>query len=155
MAGVLVGLGRYDEPRRSYTASSYRPAETEVDEWRTVHLGLDLFLAPGSPVFAPLVGTVHSVADNAQPQDYGPTIILRHEDPGVGEFFTLYGHLSLASLGGLAPGRRIAKGQRIGTIGEPLANGYWPSHVHVQLIVDLLDQVGNFPGVCAARDRQL
>lgn len=155
MAGVRIGLGRYDEPRRSYTASSYRPAGTEVDAWRTVHLGLDLFLAPGSPVFAPLEGMVHSVADNAQPQDYGPTIILRHEAPGVGEFFTLYGHLSLASLDGLAPGRWIAKGERIGTIGEPPANGYWPSHVHVQLIVDLLDQVGNFPGVCAARDRQL
>lgn len=154
-AHVHVGVGRYGEARRGYTSTSYRPAGTEVESWRTVHLGMDLFLAPGSPVFAPLEGTVHSIANNVQPQDYGPTVILEHKAPGAGEFFTLYGHLSPASLDRLTPGQWIAKGAQIGTIGEPPTNGNWPPHVHIQLIVDLLDQIGNFPGVCAARDRRL
>ncbi len=154
-AGVGAGIGRYGESRRSYTSAAYRPAGTEVEAWRTVHLGVDVFLASGSPVFAPLDATIHSVADNAQPQDYGPTVILRHEAPGAGEFFTLYGHLSRASLDGLLPGRRIAKGERVGWVGDSSTNGNWPPHVHVQLIVDLLDLAGNFPGVCAARERRL
>ncbi len=153
--GVSAGIGRYGESRRSYTGAAYRPAGTEVEAWRTVHLGVDVFLAPGSPVFAPLDGTVHSVADHAQPQDYGPTVILRHDAPGAGEFFTLYGHLSRASFDGMAPGRRIAKGERIGWVGDSSVNGNWPPHVHVQLIVDLLDLADNFPGVCAARDQRL
>lgn len=154
-AGLQVGVGRYGEARRGYTASSYRPPGTEVEAWRTVHLGMDLFLAPGSPVFAPLEGTVHSVADNAQSQDYGPTVILQHEAPGAGPFFTLYGHLSPGSVQRLMPGQRIATGVRVGTVGEPPANGNWPPHVHIQLIVDVLDQSGTFPGVCAARERRL
>ncbi|WP_447977996.1 aminotransferase class III-fold pyridoxal phosphate-dependent enzyme [Candidatus Nitrospira bockiana] len=154
-AGTQVGVGRYGEARRSYTAAAYRPAGTEVDGWRTVHLGIDLFLAPGAPVYAPLEGTVHSLADNAEPQDYGPTVILRHDLSGAGECFTLYGHLSPESLERLSPGQSIAKGAKIGTIGHPPGNGDWPPHVHFQLITDLLDQTGNFPGVCAPRDRRL
>ncbi len=154
-AGVQVGLGRYGEARRGYTAGAYRPEGSGVDGWRTVHLGMDLFLAPGSPVFAPLDGTIHSVARNDRPQDYGPTIILRHEVPQAGEFFTLYGHLSPDSLDGLSVGARIAKGARLGTVGETSVNGNWPPHLHVQVVVDTLDHAGTFPGVCAARDREL
>ena len=50
----------------------------EVDEWRTIHLGMDLFIQEGSPVFAPLDGIVHSFANNNRKHDYGPTIILEH-----------------------------------------------------------------------------
>ncbi|MGH7166611.1 MAG: phosphotransferase, partial [Nitrospiraceae bacterium] len=154
-AGVRVGVGRYNEARRSYTTEEYRPAGSDVEEWRTVHLGIDLFIAPSSPVFAPLDGTVHSFANNARSLDYGPTIILRHDLPGVGEFFTLYGHLSADSLEGLSPGMPVAKGARIGAIGDSSVNGQWPPHLHFQIITDLLDQSGTFPGVCAAQARPL
>ncbi len=154
-AGVSVGLGRYGEARRCYTTEAYRPPSSEVEEWRTVHLGADLFLPAGSPLFAPLDGTIHSFRDNAALLDYGPTVILRHEVDGVGEFFTLYGHLSPASLEGMAEGQHVAKGAKLGTIGESAVNGQWPPHVHVQIIMDLLDHRGNFPGVCADRDRAL
>ena len=154
-AGVRVGIGRYDEARRGYAAAPYRPAGSEVEEWRTVHLGIDLFMTPGAAVLAPLDGTVHSFADNQQPLDYGPTIILRHEIKGAGAFFTLYGHLAPESLRGLSPGQPIAKGARIGAVGAPSVNGQWPPHLHFQLIMDLLDQAGSFPGVCTARDRAL
>jgi len=151
-ARARVGIGRYDEPRRGYTSAAYRPIGTEVEDWRTIHLGVDLFLTPGSPVFAPLDGTVHSLANNNGAQDYGPTIILRHAIP-EGEFYTLYGHLSVESLSALAPGQKVSKGTRLGSVGESSVNGGWPPHLHVQVIVDLLDQAGTFPGLCAARDR--
>ena len=154
-AGVRIGVGRYDEARRSYTGAQYRPPGSDVDEWRTVHLGMDLFMEPSSPVFAPLDGTVHSFADNTQDLDYGPTIVLRHTIEGVGEWFTLYGHLSEESLEGLCEGMPVAKGARIGAVGDFAVNGHWPPHLHVQLMADLLDHSGNFPGACAARDRAL
>ncbi len=154
-ADVPVGIGRYGEARRSYTSGAYRPAGSDADGWRTVHLGMDLFLAPGSPVFAPLDGTIHSFDHNDRPQDYGPTIILRHEVPHVGEFFTLYGHLSTESVDGLSVGATVAKGARVGMIGEASVNGNWPPHLHLQVIVDMLDHAGTFPGVCADRDRAL
>jgi len=154
-AGASAGIGRYDEARRGYAGAQYHSPGGEVEDWRTVHLGMDLFMPPGTPVLAPLGGTVHSFGNNAEPLDYGPTIILRHESEGLGEFFTLYGHLSEESLKGLQEGMPVPKGARIGTIGDASANGGWPPHVHVQLITDLLDHAGNFPGVCAARARGL
>ena len=48
-------------------------------EPRTVHLGVDLFRPAGSPVFAPLRGRVHSLANNTTPGDYGPCVVLVHE----------------------------------------------------------------------------
>ncbi|MGH7256684.1 MAG: aminotransferase class III-fold pyridoxal phosphate-dependent enzyme [Nitrospirales bacterium] len=154
-AGATVGVGRYGEARRSYTSDAYRAAGSPVEEWRTLHLGVDLFVPARTPVFAPLEGTVHRLRHHAQLQDYGPTVVLRHEVPGVGEWFTLYGHLSEESLGGLAEGQHLVKGARLGTVGDAAVNGGWPPHVHVQVIVDLLDHPGSFPGVCAARDRAL
>ncbi|NNG17859.1 MAG: aminotransferase class III-fold pyridoxal phosphate-dependent enzyme [Gemmatimonadales bacterium] len=154
-AGTRVGVGRYDEPRRLYTADQFCPPGSEVEEWRTVHLGMDLFLEPGSPVFAPLDATVHSFGNNGEPLDYGPTVILRHQPHEGPAFFTLYGHLSAQSLDGLKPGKPIAKGQQVGRIGDIAVNGGWPPHLHFQIITDLLDQTGNFPGVAAAKDRTL
>jgi 4-aminobutyrate aminotransferase-like enzyme len=154
-AGTRVGIGRYDEPRRLYTAAQFCPPGSEVEEWRTIHLGMDLFLEPGAPVFAPLAATVHSFATNQAPLDYGPTVILRHQPDEGPEFFTLYGHLSAESLDGLRPGKPIAKGAQVGTIGDIAVNGGWPPHLHFQIITDLLDQAGNFPGVAADKDRAL
>ncbi|MFO7683285.1 MAG: aminotransferase class III-fold pyridoxal phosphate-dependent enzyme, partial [Chloroflexota bacterium] len=39
-ANARVGIGRYDEPRLIYTADSFR---TDSSEWRTIHIGIDLF----------------------------------------------------------------------------------------------------------------
>ena len=73
-----IGIGRYDEPRLVYVTDLFRHANNWRDENRTVHLGIDLFCEAGAPVYAPLDGTVHSVANNAAAGDYGPTIILEH-----------------------------------------------------------------------------
>jgi 4-aminobutyrate aminotransferase-like enzyme len=157
--GVEVGIGRYDEARIIYTAESFRPVGRPYAEGRTVHLGIDVFAAAGSPVYAPYDGVVKFAQDNAGRQDYGPTIILEHiaegagNDGGVITFYTLYGHLSRNSLAGMIPGCPVKKGERIAWIGPFPENGDWPPHLHFQIMLDLLGENGNYPGVCKASER--
>lgn len=150
--GAQVGIGRYDEPRLIYTTPTFT---TPTGEQRTIHLGLDLFAAPETAVFAPLPGTIHAFANNAAPQDYGPVIILQHHTETGEVFYTLYGHLSLDSLAGLAVGQSINAGQIIGKIGTASINGGWTPHLHFQLITDLLELGTEFPGVAPASQRQV
>ena len=104
-------------------------------------------------MFAPLAGTIHAFADNAQPQDYGPVIVLRHATSDGTEFFTLYGHLSRESLASLEIGRAVAAGEQIATLGAPEVNGGWTPHLHLQIITDLLDLGTDFPGVARPSQR--
>jgi 4-aminobutyrate aminotransferase-like enzyme len=150
-----VSIGRYGEPRLVYSTLDFQVEMDELPEQRTVHLGVDLFLSSGAPVYAPLGGVVHSLADNDAPRDYGPTVILAHETDEGFPFYTLYGHLSRESLANLTPGAAMAGGQQIGTVGDMSVNGGWPSHLHFQLILDLLDERGTFPGVAAPSWREL
>jgi 4-aminobutyrate aminotransferase-like enzyme/Ser/Thr protein kinase RdoA (MazF antagonist) len=154
-ADVDVGIGRYDEPRLLYTSSIFTSGSGPLDERRTVHIGLDLFAPAGTPVQAPIDGVVHAFADNRSRLDYGPVIILRHTTGDGDEFFTLYGHLSRASLDGLNAGRRVARGEQIATIGTPDENVGWTPHVHLQVIADLLERGTDFPGVGRPSERNV
>lgn len=152
-ANVRVSVGRYDEPRLLYVTPLFALGPRPIDEHRTIHIGLDLFAPAGTPVYAPLDGTVHAFHDNAALLDYGPMIILRHEtDDGV-EFFTLYGHLSRESLVGLFEGKRVAAGERIASFGTPEVNVGWTPHLHLQVIVDLMGLGIDFPGVARPTQR--
>ncbi|MBW3534012.1 MAG: aminotransferase class III-fold pyridoxal phosphate-dependent enzyme [Gemmatimonadetes bacterium] len=154
--GAAVGVGRWNEARRWYTTDAYRVPTDEGGEWRTVHLGVDLFAPPGTPVRAPLDAVVHAVRDNDAAGDYGPTAILRHEVPEEGlVFFTLYGHLARASLAELTPGAPVARGQRIGRLGDAGENGGWAPHLHFQVVTDLLGHEGTFPGVARPSERSV
>ena len=62
-------------------------------------------------------------------------------------FHTLYGHLSEASLDGLAIGKVIARGDKIAEIGPRQFNGNWPPHLRFQLIEDMQEYQGDYPGV--------
>ncbi len=161
-AGAAVGIGRYDEVRWWYTGEAFRAPGNEMDEWRTVHLGVDLFAEPGTPVLAPLEGRVVSAHDNGDRLDYGPTIILEHELEGPAgdgdgggpiRFRTLFGHLSPESLPALAVGEVVEPGRTIGWIGAPPDNGDWAPHLHFQIFVDPLGYEGTFPGVAAPSAR--
>jgi 4-aminobutyrate aminotransferase-like enzyme/Ser/Thr protein kinase RdoA (MazF antagonist) len=154
-SNVRVAIGRYDEPRLIYVAPAFVLGEGPTDEHRTIHIGLDLFSDAGTPVFAPLAGTVYAFADNATPQDYGPVIVLRHATDAGTEFFTLYGHLSRESLRGLEVGRRVEAGDRIATLGVPAVNGGWTPHLHLQIITDLLGLDTDFPGVARPTQRSV
>jgi 4-aminobutyrate aminotransferase-like enzyme/Ser/Thr protein kinase RdoA (MazF antagonist)/sugar phosphate permease len=170
-----VGVGRYDEVRRWYTADVFRAPGEEAPEWRTVHLGIDLFAEEGSPVFAPFDGTVHSFAHNQGDLDYGPALILEHtaektadglpvdessrteSDPGLIQgdlrFWTLYGHLGKDVLTRFSPGQRVAKGEMVAHLGGFPNNGNWPPHLHFQIITHPMGAQGDFPGVCRPSQR--
>jgi 4-aminobutyrate aminotransferase-like enzyme/Ser/Thr protein kinase RdoA (MazF antagonist) len=152
-ANVQLAIGRYDEPRLIYVAPEFAGAGGPLAEHRTIHIGLDLFAAVGTPVCAPLDGTVHAFADNRLPLDYGPVIVLRHETDDGTEFFTLYGHLSRKSLDDLEIGRAVKAGERIATLGPAAVNGGWTPHLHLQIITDLLDLATDFPGVARPSQR--
>ena len=154
-ARVSVGVGRYDEARLVYTSPLFCASANPTDERRTIHLGIDLFVEPGTPIRAPLEGTVHAVADNAAPLDYGPLVILRHETGDGVEFFTLYGHLALDSLRLLQTGQHITKGQPFVRVGTTQENGGWTPHLHFQIILDLLERGADFPGVAYASQRNV
>ena len=160
-AGATVAVGRYGEPRLLYDAPAFHARGDNGPESRTLHLALDLFASPGTPVHAPLPGTVAAVTDNDRPLDYGPTVILRHTTgDGLG-FHTLYGHLDHVTLDHLAPGRRVRPGDVIGWLGDDAVNGGRPPHLHLQVIAldPLRDQCaspedpGNFTGVAFDRLR--
>lgn len=147
--GARIGLGGYLEDRIIYRRSSHFDAAAGK---RSVHLGVDIWLPAFTPVLAPLAARVHSFRDNAHFGDYGPTIILEHELAGQ-RCYTLYGHLSRASLAGLRPGQTIGPGEAFAQVGPYPENGDWPPHLHLQLITDLLGMEGDFPGVCSPRQQ--
>ncbi len=152
-AGVDIVIGRYDEPRLIYTGDQYALASGEK---RTVHLAMDLFIDSGAPVFSVYDGILHSFQDNALPFDNGPTIIIEHTTtPNGPQFYILYGHLTRNSLEGLTIGKYIKKGQQIGCVGEYPDNGGWPPHLHFQLIVDMMNEKGDFYGVAPPSKRDV
>jgi 4-aminobutyrate aminotransferase-like enzyme/Ser/Thr protein kinase RdoA (MazF antagonist)/murein DD-endopeptidase MepM/ murein hydrolase activator NlpD len=157
-AGASVAVGRYGEARVLYTSPLFGGGGPEgsdhpLAERRTIHLGIDLFAAPGTPVHAPLEATVAALGNSPGRQDYGPHVLLRHETAWGRGFFTLYGHLGEDALAGLVSGQRVAAGQRIGRIGSPPSNGDWPPHLHFQIVLDRFDDAADFPGVARASER--
>ncbi len=141
-----VAYGGYLEVRNIYKRSDYFNSLSEAE--RNIHLGIDLWCNSGTSIYAPLDGIVHSFKDNKNHGDYGPTIILKHIISGV-EFYTLYGHLSLASFKNLEVGKFFKRGKKIATLGDSSVNGDYPPHLHFQIIKDIQDFVGDYPGVCS------
>ncbi|MEY4134474.1 MAG: hypothetical protein RL386_824 [Bacteroidota bacterium] len=150
-----AGLGHYDEVRPLYTTDQFTVEGNEGPGWRSVHIGIDVFMPAGTPVYAPFAGVVHSLANNAGERDYGPTIILEHRVDDDLTFFTLYGHLDETSIGQLQCGQQIASGQPLCRIGPRPENGNWPPHLHFQVILDMLGKKGDFPGVAFPEAREI
>lgn len=145
-----VAYGGYIERRNIYQRSQHFNEQDPSTE-RNIHLGMDLWLEAGSCVFTPMDGTVHSFKNNTNYGDYGPTLILKHTHDGV-TFYTLYGHLSLDSITSLEVGQHFEQGNCIATLGDASVNGDYPPHLHFQLIRDIGDFVGDYPGVASQQD---
>ncbi|QBD78039.1 aminotransferase class III-fold pyridoxal phosphate-dependent enzyme [Ktedonosporobacter rubrisoli] len=155
-ANAAIGIGKYNEARPIYTAPMFDCPTDNGLEQRTIHVGLDIFMEAGTPIFAPLAGTVHSVKNNVGDKDYGPTIVLQHSIPEAElTFYTLYGHLSTDSLAGLQEGMPIKRGTLLARIGKEHENGGWPPHLHFQIISDMLGKGGEFPGVINPSEREV
>lgn len=143
-----LGIGGYLEQRRRYSDSD---VFRNTEEPRSVHLGIDLWAAAGTNIYAPFESLVHSFQDNSNHLDYGPTVILEHTIDGL-LFHTLYGHLSRQSLEGLSIGKKLVAGELIGVLGREDENGGWPPHLHFQIIEDLNGNFGDYPGVATKKE---
>ena len=141
-----VAYGGYGERRIFYQQSPHFGE-------RCVHLGLDLWAPAGTALYVPFEARVHSFAYNDNYLDYGATIILAHTDPTTeSPFYTLYGHLSQESLGGLAQGQPLDVGTAFSTIGHRYDNGGWVPHLHYQVMHDMEAYQGDYPGVATEAD---
>ena len=152
-------FGGYDELRSVYARSSLFDSQFASDKVRTpeeprrLHLGIDIWGLEATPVYTPLAAVVHSFAFNKSFGDYGVTIILEHKFDRI-TFYTLYGHLSLRDIQNLEEGQYITKGEQIGHFGPEAENGYWPPHLHFQVILNIENYRGDYPGVCRYSERE-
>ena len=144
--GAQLAFGGYLEKRNLYD-NSPNFADNSLEN-RNIHLGLDIWAPAGAPILVPVAGLVHSFANNKGHGNYGPTLILGHQTEKL-RFYTLYGHLSRASLRDFEPGRQFERGEKLAEIGELEENGHYAPHLHFQIILDLGDFEGDYPGVCS------
>ncbi len=145
-----VAFGGYLEKRNIYDRSDYFKSLAE-NEKRNIHLGIDLWCNVNTKVLAVLDGEIHSFKNNTNYGDYGPTIILKHQ---IEEeiFYTLYGHLSLSSIENLKVGNTVLQGNVIGLLGSSSVNGDYAPHLHFQIIKDLENNFGDYPGVSTEKN---
>ncbi len=157
-AKAKFGIGGYNENRVLYKHSNLFSVSSGIDSeysegYRTLHLGIDIWGEAGTKIYDPLGGMVHSFAFNDNLGDYGATIILSHQLEGT-TFYTLFGHISLNDISGLHEGYYISRGQEFAHFGNQKENGYWPPHLHFQVISDIGVYEGDYPGVCRISERQ-
>ena len=145
-ARAKYGIGGYNEVRSLYERSKVFDA-IYGEEPRRLHLGIDIWGEEGTKVYAPLGGMVHSYAFNNNFGDYGATIVLLHQLDTIA-FYTLYGHLSLDDIAKVTEYQYVNRGQVIGHFGKAEENGNWPPHLHFQVIRDMEEYEGDYPGVC-------
>lgn len=138
--------GGYLEPRAVYTSPEYDKIGNSGQESRTVHLGVDFWLPAETSIYALFDGEVVTAVNDAGDKEYGGLIILKHKAEEL-IFYSLYGHLSLASISGQEVGRTIRKGECIGYLGSPKENGNWAPHLHFQMMLSMLNYTVDFPGV--------
>jgi murein DD-endopeptidase MepM/ murein hydrolase activator NlpD len=146
-ADSIAGVGGYLENRSLYSETDLFQGDRE----RCIHIGIDVFMAAGTPLYAAADGVVQSYANRQVYGDYGPVIVLRHRINAF-EFHSLYGHLNEASLDGLHEGKPFAAGEKIAEIGSRPLNGNWSPHLHFQLIRDMQGNRGDYPGVVRSAD---
>ncbi len=156
-----LGTGGYGEPRPVYAGDQFIVDGQPFGNRRTIHLGLDLFAEAGTWIHAPLAGRVYRVAEIDAPFDYGGVVMLVHtldsadtnleiDNKESLQFYTVYGHLSRASVRQLMIGQSIASGEAFVQLGTADENGGWPPHLHLQLLVSDLGLGVDFPGVATA-----
>ena len=145
-----IAFGGYLERRSLYKRSKhFNKAGSLIG--RNIHLGIDLWCETDTPVLAVFDGLIHSFSDNTNFGDYGPTIVLKHCIKDV-VFYSLYGHLSRSSIKSLIKNTQITQGQVIGNIGCSDINGDYAPHLHFQIIKDIQDYLGDYPGVSSEID---
>ncbi len=142
-----VAYGGYLEKRSLYAKEGNFIGSGKTP--RNIHMGMDFWAPSGTKVLTPIDGEVHSFKNNTTKGDYGPTIILKHQLAQI-TFYTLYGHLSLESISELYVGKKFKSGMQLATLGTPAINVNYAPHLHFQIIKDIQEYYGDYPGVCSA-----
>ena len=89
--------------------------------WGTMHNGIDIANAIGTPIYAVMAGTV---IDSGPASGYGNWIRIRHDDGSM----SVYGHMSTLNV---KVGQRVAAGQHIAGMGNlGFSTG---SHLHFEI----------------------
>lgn len=148
-SGARYGIGGYNEHRTIYSRSGHFDG---LEEPRRLHLGVDVWGPAETAIYNFYDATVHSFKFNDNFGDYGATIILKYQLNDL-VFHALYGHLSLGSLSGLEVGQQIPAGKQFATFGVKEENGFWPPHLHFQLMFNMQGLEGDYPGVCQFSNR--
>ena len=144
----------YLETRPFYTTKAFMMDGNNGPQYRTVHLGTDFWVDAKTPLHAAYDGKVVILHHNDYLKDYGPLLVLEHQFE-AGQFYTLYGHLTLLSLTLTTIGQEVKKGDLIGYIGDASENGIWTPHLHFQVMLDLLGNTENFPGVAFPTEKNV
>ncbi|NJN63566.1 MAG: M23 family metallopeptidase [Acidobacteria bacterium] len=117
----------------------YNRARTRMDQ---MHAGFDLVADAGTPVVAPIPGTVATKSDDTGPgyqrrfRGYGNSLVLEHRFsvPGIpNPFYTLYAHLQRPVT--LEVGQRVSTGDLLGYVGQT-TNGQFAGmgpHLHTEV----------------------
>lgn len=145
-----IVAGGYLEPRTIYSTSSYDKIGNYGTESRTIHLGIDFWLPEKTPVHSLFDGEILIAINDAGDKEYGGLIILKHRINEL-TFFSLYGHLSVESVARWNTGDQINKGDFIGFLGNMEENGCWVPHLHFQIMLSMLGNISDFPGVAYYR----
>lgn len=150
-----VQIGYFAEPRLIYTEPAFRLTDHESGDRRTIHLGIDVFSPAGTPVCAPLDGTVFHAEDRSGRLDYGGVVILEHRTEDGDLFYTLYGHLNAEVATRLSKGDPVSQGEQFAELGDQSTNGGWDPHIHFQMALTVEGMDEDWPGVCLADEIDL
>jgi 4-aminobutyrate aminotransferase-like enzyme/Ser/Thr protein kinase RdoA (MazF antagonist) len=133
---VELGVGSWGEKRTVYTDTAFE--SRFIDGQRRIHhLGVDLFMPAGTPLYTPLAAKVRSVEIEHEPLGYGGLVALEHAPEGCPPFVTLWGHMAHEALARLKPGDRLEAGALVGHMGDIHENGGWAPHLHFQMSTDI------------------
>jgi len=111
---------------REYRSALYAHADEEwVSQGLTIHVGVDIIVPKGTPVYAPYSGEISHVLYEDCKGGYGWIIALK-----VDNFYLLFGHLAKEGLP--AVGDTVSPGDVIGMVGDFNENGNWFHHIHFQ-----------------------
>jgi len=146
-SGHSWAVGAYLENRESILSQYEHMASGR----RYFHLGIDICIPAGTPIFAPLDGVVEEVGYESGEGNYGGYVVLKHSFEGVEPFYVMFGHMSVDSLP--AVGTVIKSGDEVAKIGDIHENGGWNHHTHVQIITERGRAEGFFfKGYCSEKD---
>lgn len=141
-----IPAGGYLEARPLYTTGGYEKTGNNGPENRSIHLGVDFWLPAKTPVHSLFDGEITIAVNDAGDKEYGGLVVLKHNEGGV-DFYSLYGHLSVATATAHRPGDLIRAGDPVGLLGNYPENGNWAPHLHFQLMLSLFDYSTDYPGV--------